>query len=43
MAKSEENIEISGSVTKALPSTKFWVQSGNNHENLASLSGKMRK
>ncbi len=43
MAKSEEAIEVEGTVTEALPGTQFKVELDNGHEVLAYLSGKMRK
>ncbi|MFQ5615164.1 MAG: translation initiation factor IF-1 [Anaerolineales bacterium] len=43
MAKSEEKIQLEGTVIEALPGTQFRVELDNNHEVLAYLSGKMRK
>jgi translation initiation factor IF-1 len=43
MAKSEEKIEMEGTVVEALPNTQFTVELDNGHEVLAYLSGKMRK
>lgn len=43
MAKKEEKIETSGTVTEALPNTQFKVRLDNGHEIIAYLSGKMRK
>ncbi len=43
MAKSEEKIEMEGTVTEALPNTQFRVELDNGHTVLAYLSGKMRK
>ncbi len=43
MAKSEEKIEMEGTVVEALPNTQFKVELDNGHEVLAYLSGKMRK
>ena len=43
MAKTEEKIEIQGTVIEALPSTQFRVKLDNDHEIIAYLSGKMRK
>jgi translation initiation factor IF-1 len=43
MAKSEEKIELEGTVIEALPGTQFKVELENGHEILAYLSGKMRK
>ena len=42
MAK-EEPIEITGTVTTALPNAMFKVKTDNGHEILAQLSGRMRK
>ena len=43
MAKTEEKIEVEGTVVEALPATQFKVELDNGHEVLAYLSGKMRK
>jgi translation initiation factor IF-1 len=43
MAKSEETIEVEGTVVEALPGTQFKVELENGHEVLAYLAGKMRK
>lgn len=43
MAKSEEKIQVEGTVVEALPGTQFTVRLENDHEVLAYLSGKMRK
>jgi translation initiation factor IF-1 len=43
MSKTEEKIEMEGTVVEALPSTQFKVELDNGHEILAYLSGKMRK
>ena len=43
MAKSEDKIEVEGTVIEALPGTQFKVRLDNGHEVLAYLSGKMRK
>jgi translation initiation factor IF-1 len=43
MAKTEEKIELEGTVVEALPATQFRVELDNGHEILAYLSGKMRK
>jgi translation initiation factor IF-1 len=43
MSKTEEKIEMEGTVVEALPSTQFKVDLENGHEILAYLSGKMRK
>lgn len=43
MAKSEEKIEMEGTVVEALPNTQFMVELDNGHQVLAYLSGKMRK
>lgn len=43
MAKSEEKIEMEGTVVEALPNTQFRVELDNGHKVLAYLSGKMRK
>lgn len=43
MAKSEETIEVEGTVIEALPGTQFKVELDNGHEVLAYLAGKMRK
>jgi len=42
MAK-EDIIEMSGEVTEKLPNAMFKVKLENNHEVLATISGKMRK
>jgi len=42
MAK-EDIIEMSGKVTEKLPNAMFKVVLENNHEILATISGKMRK
>ena len=39
----DEDIELSGTVTQVLPGTMFRVQLPNGHEVLAHISGKMRK
>ena len=41
MAK--EAIEMQGTVTEVLPDTNFRVQLENGHEELAYISGRMRK
>jgi len=43
MAKTEEKIEVEGTVTEALPGTQFRVELDNGHVIIAYLSGKMRK
>ncbi|MBS1251320.1 MAG: Translation initiation factor IF-1 [Anaerolineales bacterium] len=43
MAKTEEKIEVEGTVIEALPNAQFKVELENDHEVLAHLSGKMRK
>lgn len=44
MAKrSDDKIEVEGTVIEALPNTQFKVELENGHEVLAYLSGKMRK
>jgi len=44
MAKrSDEKIELEGTVVEALPNTQFMVELENGHKVLAYLSGKMRR
>lgn len=43
MSKSDEKIEVEGTVVEALPNTQFMVELDNGHQVLAYLSGKMRK
>jgi translation initiation factor IF-1 len=43
MAKTEDKIEVEGTVIEALKATQFKVRLDNDHEVLAYLSGKMRK
>ena len=44
MAKrSEDKLEMEGTVIEALPNTQFTVELENGHRVLAYLSGKMRK
>ncbi len=43
MAKKEETLKVSGTVTEALPGTQFRVELENGHEVLAYPAGKMRK
>src|SRR3990170_4515301 len=43
MTKTEEKIEVEGTVVEALPATQFRVRLDNEHTVLAYLSGKMRK
>jgi translation initiation factor IF-1 len=43
MAKTEEKIEVEGTVVEALPNAQFKVELENGHEVLAHLSGKMRR
>ena len=43
MTKTEEKIEVEGTVVEALPATQFRVKLDNDHTVLAYLSGKMRK
>jgi len=41
--KTEEKLEMEGTVVDALPNAQFKVELENGHEVLAHLSGKMRK
>jgi translation initiation factor IF-1 len=41
--RSKKKIEVTGTVTEALPGTQFRVELDNGHEILAYPSGKMRK
>ena len=43
MTKTEEKIQMEGTIVEALPGTQFKVKLENGHEILAYLSGKMRK
>ncbi|OGO69334.1 MAG: translation initiation factor IF-1 [Chloroflexi bacterium RBG_19FT_COMBO_62_14] len=43
MPKTEEKIEVEGTVIEALPATQFRVELDSGHSVLAYLSGKMRK
>jgi translation initiation factor IF-1 len=44
MAKrTDDKIEVEGTVVEALPNTQFMVELENGHKVLAYLSGKMRK
>ena len=43
MSKSEDKIELEGTVVEALPNTQFMVELDNGHRVLSYLSGKMRK
>jgi translation initiation factor IF-1 len=44
MAKrTDDKIELEGTVVEALPNTQFMVELENGHKVLAYLSGKMRK
>ena len=43
MAKSDDKIQMEGTVVEALPGTQFKVKLENGHEIIAYLSGKMRK
>jgi len=43
MSKTEEAIELEGTVTEALAGGKFRVEVEGGHQILAHLSGKMRK
>lgn len=43
MAKTEEKLQVEGTIAEALPGTQFRVELDNGHEVLAYLSGKMRK
>ena len=43
MNKTDEKIQIEGTVVEALPGTQFKVELENGHEIIAYLSGKMRK
>ena len=40
---SKQKVEMMGTVTEALPGTKFRVELDNGHEILAYLCGKMRR
>lgn len=39
----EDHIEVEGRVTAVLPATMFRVELDNQHQVLATISGKMRK
>jgi translation initiation factor IF-1 len=41
--RTDDKIELEGTVVEALPNTQFMVQLENGHRVLAYLSGKMRK
>jgi translation initiation factor IF-1 len=41
--RTEDKIEMEGTVVEALPNTQFKVELENGHKVLAYLSGKMRK
>lgn len=41
--RSNEKLEMEGTVVEALPNTQFTVELDNGHKVLAYLSGKMRK
>ena len=41
--RSDEKLEMEGTVVEALPNTQFTVELDNGHKVLAYLSGKMRK
>jgi translation initiation factor IF-1 len=43
LSKTEEKIQVEGTVVEALPGTQFKVELDNGHEFVAYLSGKMRK
>ena len=43
MAKTEDKIQVDGTIVEALPGTQFRVRLDNDHEVLAYLSGRMRK
>jgi translation initiation factor IF-1 len=43
MTKSEEKIELEGTIVEALPNTHFKVELDSGHKIMAYLSGKMRK
>ena len=43
MAKTEDKIQVDGTIIEALPGTQFRVRLDNDHEVLAYLSGRMRK
>jgi translation initiation factor IF-1 len=43
VAKTEEKLQVEGTIAEALPGTQFRVELDNGHEVLAYLSGKMRK
>lgn len=43
MTKEKDVIKVEGTVTEALPGTKFRIELDNGHEVLAYLSGKMRR
>ena len=43
MAKEKDVIKVEGTVTEALPGTKFRIELDNGHEVMAYLSGKMRR
>jgi translation initiation factor IF-1 len=43
MAQKKEVIELSGTVTEALPGTQFKVELENGHIIIAHIAGKMRK
>jgi translation initiation factor IF-1 len=43
MAKNDDTIEVTGTVTEVLPATMYKVRLENGHEVLAHISGKMRK
>lgn len=41
--KTDDKLEVEGTVVEALPNTQFLVELENGHRILAYLSGKMRK
>lgn len=43
MSKSDDKIQMEGTIVEALPGTQFRVELENGHEIVAYLSGKMRK
>ncbi len=43
MAKNKEVIELTGTISEALPGTQFRVALENGHQIIAHVAGKMRK
>lgn len=43
MPKTEDKIQLDGTIVEALPGTQFRVELDNGHQVLAYLSGRMRK